>query len=115
MSYILLFFSLLAGFLTYVYWKFTTRIAPNIPYAGEGSIVSRLKVPVEYTLDLPRFLHRQRKLLGDVFCVDLIVTKIIFVMGNRASREILRAPGSELDSWEVLTRSFGPVMDAGMC
>lgn len=110
-----LFLSLVAGVVTYFSWKFTARVSARIPYAGEGSIVSRLKVPVEFASDSPRFLNQQRKLLGDVFCVDLIITKMVFVLGPKASRVFLRASATELDIWEVLSHMFGRRMHDGTC
>lgn len=99
-------------FVVYTIRKFSARISPAIPYAGEGSLHSRLQVPVEYSKNPAKFLNKTRKKLGDVFCVDLFAVKIVFLLGVEGNRDILRASEDEISFWEsarwaekIITRS----------
>ena len=97
--------------LIYAAHRFTSRISPDVPYAGEGSLSSRLQVPVEYAKDPVEFLRKTRKELGrDVFCVDLLAAKMVFVLGAEGNREILRAGEERLSFWDGIKWVFGPVM-----
>lgn len=89
------------------YKRFTTRVSPTVPYAGEGSLGSRLKVLAEYGSDPAKFLIQQRKKLGDVFCVDLFLVKFVYFLGPEANRAILRAPENELGFYEFVKRFMG--------
>ena len=93
--------------------KFNRRISPTIPYAGEESFVSRLTVPVKYGKDPVKFLLQTREQLGDVFCVDLFVTKFVFILGPDGNREVLRAPEDRLSFWEQVLWAMGPVLQRG--
>ena len=86
------------------------RVSPNIPYAGEGSLRKRLGAVVQYGKDPVEFLRKTRKELGDVFCVDLFVAKIVFFLGADYNKEILRAPEEELSFWEGIRWAFGPIV-----
>ena len=91
--------------------KFNTRISPSIPYAGEQSIADRLQVPVQYGKDPIEFLRKTRQLLGDVFCVDLFVAKIVFFLGPDGNKEIMRAAEDKLSFLEQVRWAMGPVID----
>lgn len=108
LSLALLVSSLAATGLGYAAFKFVTRVAPTIPYAGEESLGARLRVPLEYGKDPVEFLCRTRKKLGDVFCVDLFVLKVVFVLGPEANRIILRAPEEKLSFWTAVRRLQPP-------
>ena len=98
--------------LAYAYFRFSSRISPTIPYAGEGSLVSRLKVPVEYGKDPVQFLINARKKLGDVFCVDLFVVKIVFYLGVEGNKTILKAPEQSISFVDQIKWALGPTMSA---
>lgn len=98
---------------SYGVYKFTTPIAPGIPYAGGNSFSARLQVPVEYGKDPVEFLRKTRKQLGDVFCVDLLIVKFVFFLGAQYNRTILRAPENELSFWDQVRWAMGPRADAG--
>ncbi|PAV18547.1 cytochrome P450 [Pyrrhoderma noxium] len=98
--------------LAYAYFRFSSRISPTIPYAGEGSLVSRLKVPVEYGKDPVQFLINARKKLGDVFCVDLFVVKIVFYLGVEGNKMILKAPEQSISFVDQIKWALGPTMSA---
>lgn len=100
-------------FLTYRLHKFVSRISPAIPTAGEGSILERLSVPVQYGMDPVGFLARQRAKLGDVFCVDLFLLKFVVFLGPEGNRSILRASEKELSFWEMIKTLLGPGTASG--
>ena len=91
----------------YVVHRFTTRVSPNIPYAGEGSLSSRLNAAAEYGKDPVEFLRKTRQQLGDVFCVDLIVAKIVFFLGSDGNKTVLRAAEDKLSFMEAIRWSLG--------
>ena len=93
--------------------RFTRRISPTIPYAGEGSFASRITVLVKYRKDPINFLLETREQHGDVFCVDLFVTKFVFLLGPEGNREVLRAPEERLSFWEQVRWAMGPVLLRG--
>lgn len=97
----------------YVVRKFTSRLSPSIPFAGEQSVLARLKVPIEYGKDPVHFLCKTRRSLGDVFCVDLFVVKIVFLLGPEGNKAVLRAPEDELSFWEQVRWAMGPVLERG--
>lgn len=73
-----------------VQW-FSRRLSPSLPYAGESTLVSRLSTPVLYGKDPVGFLCETRKKLGDVFCVDLMVAKVVWARREtRRCYELLR-------------------------
>lgn len=94
-------------------FKFNTRISPTIPYAGEQSLADRLQVPVEYGNDPIEFLKKTRKQLGDVFCVDLLVAKIVFVLGAEGNKEVMRAAEDKLSFNDGLIWALGPILKDG--
>lgn len=104
--------TLVIGAILYAIHKFTSRISPTIPYAGEASLGARLSAPVEYGKDPAEFLRKTRKQLGDVFCVDLFATKIVFVLGAEGNKEVLRAAEEKLSFWDGIKWVFGPIMGA---
>lgn len=93
-----------------VQW-FSRRLSPSLPYAGESSLASRLSTPVLYGKDPVGFLCETRKRLGDVFCVDLIVTRIVFVLGPEGNKEVLRATEDQLSFWEQIRWALGPLLE----
>lgn len=93
-----------------VQW-FSRRLSPSLPYAGESSFASRLLTPVIYGKDPVGFLCETRKRLGDVFCVDLLVTKIVFVLGPEGNKEVLRATEDQLSFWEQIRWALGPLLE----
>lgn len=99
--------------LTLAIQKHATRLSSSIPYAGEGSFRSRLQVPVEYGKDPIKFLVETRRKLGDVFCVDLLVTKIVFLLGAEGNKEVLKASEEHLSFWAQVRWSMGPLMSWG--
>lgn len=108
--------TLLAAFVVsaaYLKTKLTRQISPTIRYAGEGSIISRLQVPVKYGKDPINFLREAREILGDVFCVDLFVTQIVFFLGPEGNKEVLRASEDHLSFWEQVRWAMGPVLERG--
>ncbi|THG94513.1 hypothetical protein EW145_g8124, partial [Phellinidium pouzarii] len=102
--------TLVVAGIAYAVHRFTTRISPNVPYAGEESLVDRLRVPVDYGKDPVAFLRRTREKLGDVFCVDLFAVKIMFVLGTEGNKEVMRAPEDKLSFFEQIRWSMGPLM-----
>ena len=76
-------------------------------------MASRITVPVKYRKDPINFLLETREQLGDVFCVDLFVTKFVFVLGPEGNREVLRAPEERLSFWEQVRWAMGPVLLRG--
>lgn len=100
----------------YLYRKFTTRISPTIPYAGaptatrEPTLAERLRAPQEYAKDPVGFLCKTRSILGDVFCVDLLAAKIVFVLGSEGNRELFRAAEGRLSFDEAIKWSLGPII-----
>ncbi|KAI5117570.1 hypothetical protein M0805_005634 [Coniferiporia weirii] len=109
-SYALIVPTLLVAGIAYAAHKFTTRVSPTIPYAGEDSLAERLRVPVEYGKDPVEFLRRTRKKLGDVFCVDLFAVKIVFALGTEGNKEVLRASEDRLSFFEQIKWSMGPTV-----
>ena len=97
--------------LVYVVRRFTTRISPNIPYAGEGSLSSRLNAAAEYGKDPVEFLRKTRKQLGDVFCVDLLMVRIVFFLGSEGNKTVLRAAESQLSFLEAIRWSMGAALN----
>ena len=100
---------LLAG-LAYGAFKFNTRVSPGIPYAGEQSLIDRLQAAGEYGKDPVEFLRKTRKQLGDVFCVDLLVVKIVFVLGAEGNKEVTRAVEDKLSFWDQVKWALGAVV-----
>lgn len=101
--------TLVVAGISYAALKFNTRVSPGVPYAGEESLSARLQVPVEYGKDPASFLQKTRKQLGDVFCVDLLVAKIVFVLGPEGNKEVFRATEDKLNFAEQLKWALGPV------
>ena len=95
----------------YLSHRFTTRISPNIPYAGEGSLSSRLNAADEYGKDPVEFLRKTRQQLGDVFCVDLIIAKIVFFLGSDGNKTVLRAAEDKLSFKDAVRWSLGSALD----
>lgn len=93
-----------------VQW-FSRRLSPSLPYAGESTLASRLSTPVLYGKDPVGFLCETRKRLGDVFCVDLMVAKIVFVLGPEGNKEVLRATEDQLSFWEQIRWALGPLLE----
>lgn len=104
---------LAAAFTIFLNIKLTRQISPTIRYAGEGSLISRLHVPVKYAKDPINFLCESRRILGDVFCVDLFITQFVFVLGPNGNREVLRATEDHLSFWEQVRWAMGPVLERG--
>ena len=97
----LLLASILAITLYVLYTRFTTRISPSIPYAGEESILSRIRVLGDYGSNQRDFLMKQRRKLGDVFCVDLLIFKIVYFFGAESNRAILNTPERRISLTEI--------------
>jgi sterol 14-demethylase len=96
------------GLGAYLFHRLTTRVAPGIPYAGEGSWSERLQIPVEYGKDPVGTLAKMRKKLGNVFCVDLFIMRIVFILGAEGNREVLRSAEEDLSFWEQIRWAMGP-------
>ena len=103
------------GLVAYIVHLFTTRISPNVPYVGEGSWKERLKVPVQYGKDPIGTLVKARKELGNVFCVDLFIFRVVFVLGAEGNREVLKSAEEDLSFWEQARWAFGPKLSASKC
>ena len=103
------------GLVAYIVHRFTTRISPNVPYVGEGSWKERLKVPVQYGKDPIGTLVKARKELGNVFCVDLLIFRVVFVLGAEGNREVLKSAEEDLSFWEQARWAFGPRLSASKC
>ena len=88
--------------------RLRTRISPSIPYAGGGSLSARFKVLADYGKDPVKLLVEQRKILGDVFCVDLILFKLVFLLGADGNKAVFRAPEESLSFWENVHMFIGP-------
>lgn len=93
--------------------RFSRRLSPSLPYAGESSIASRLSTPILYGKDPVGFLCETRKSLGDVFCVDLIVTKIVFILGPEGNKDVLKATEDQLSFWKQIEWALGPLVEKG--
>ena len=78
----------------FYYQRVLKRVSPTIPYVGEESLLARLKAAGDYNLNTVKFLVEQRKKLGDVFCVDLIILKIVFFLGAEGDRKSTRLNSS---------------------
>lgn len=108
--------SLVVLAVTYAWRKFTTRVSPNIPYAGSptnaraATLSERLRVPQEYAKDPVQFLCKTRAILGDVFCVDLLAAKIVFTLGADGNRGLLRAADEKLSFDDAIKWSMGPTV-----
>ncbi|KIP08304.1 hypothetical protein PHLGIDRAFT_127124 [Phlebiopsis gigantea 11061_1 CR5-6] len=96
--------------LFYVVRRFTTRISPNIPYACEGSLGSRLNAAAEYGKDPVEFLRKTRERLGDIFCVDLLMLRIVFFLGSEGNKTVLRAAEDKLSFMEQIKWAMGAAM-----
>lgn len=108
-------YSCIPALILYVcYKRFTARISPTVPYVGEESLGSRFKALAEYGADPVNFLVKQREKLGDVFCVDLILLKIVYVLGAEGNKAVLRATEDELSFWEITKRFLGPFVRDGV-
>ncbi|EJD00757.1 cytochrome P450 [Fomitiporia mediterranea MF3/22] len=103
--------TIVVGAILYAAHRFTTRISPTIPYAGEESLSARLKAPIEYGKDPVEFLRKTRKKLGDVFCVDLFAFKLVFVLGPEGNKAILRAPEEKISFLEQIKWAMGATLD----
>ena len=110
---ILLYFAAPALAVYMLYRRFTTRVSPTIPYAGEGSLRSRFNALAEYNSYPIEFFKKQREKLGDVFCVDLLLIKVVYVLGVEGNKSVLHAAESELSFWEVTERFLGPFIRKG--
>lgn len=108
MNSLILSTTILLGLIAYGIYRFTTRVSPGIPYAGEESLWARLQVPVEYSQDPIEFLRKTRRKLGDVFCVDLFLVKFVFFLGPKNNRMIFRAHEEELSFWDIIEWTLGP-------
>lgn len=93
--------------------RFSRRLSPSLPYAGESSIASRLSTPILYGKDPVGFLCETRKSLGDVFCIDLIVTKIVFILGAEGNKDVLKATEDQLSFWKQIEWALGPLVEKG--
>ena len=100
-------FVVFVAIISFLVHKFSTRVSPSIPYAGEGSFISRLLVPVQYGKDPITFLTKTREKLGDVFCVDLIIMKIVFFLGMEGNKVILKGEEDKVSFWESVKWTFG--------
>lgn len=89
--------------------KFYSRISPTIPYAGESSFYDRLQAPVDYSKDPAEFLRKAREKLGNVFCVDLLAAKIVFVLGPEGNKEVMKATEDKLNFAAQLRWALGPI------
>ncbi|KAF7797473.1 hypothetical protein EIP86_008670 [Pleurotus ostreatoroseus] len=111
-------FTSLALAVAYAYHKHTKRVSPTIPYAGgqtaarDPTFLERLQAAGEYAKDPVSFLAKTRSIIGDVFCVDLIVTKIVFLLGPDGNKELFRAPEDKLSFEESVKWSLGPTIAA---
>lgn len=92
----------------YLIQRFATRISPTIPYVGGNSLFKRLGAVVENGKDPVGFLRRTRKELGDVFCVDMMMFKLVFFLGAEYNRDVLRAAEEDLSFWEQIRWAMGP-------
>lgn len=72
-----------------------------------------MQVPVAYGKDPVGFLATQRKQLGDVFCVDLFLVKIVFLLGSEGNKVVFRAHEDDLSFWENIKTFIGPRVTAG--
>lgn len=99
--------------LAYGFYRFNTRISPNIPYAGEESLLARLRVPAEYNANAVDFLVKQQKKLGNIFCVDLFLIKFVFVLGPEGNRLIFRTPEDALSFLEPNVKLLGAFTPEG--
>ena len=108
--------ALLVVGLSYGYYRFTQRISPTIPYAGsptptrDPTISERLRAAEEFGKDPVSFLCKTRGIVGNVFCVDLLVTKIVFLLGPEGNRELYKAPDEKLNFYDAIKWAFGPTM-----
>ena len=115
-SLAVLVFTLLAAGAVYAFRRFNTRVSPTIPYAGsptpsrDATLSERLLVPQEYAKDPISFLCRTRSILGDVFCVDLLATKIVFALGPEGNKEVFKASEDKLSFIEAIKWSLGPTV-----
>ena len=105
--------ALLAVVVSLIFRRFNKRISPSIPYAGsptssrDATLLERLQVPQEYAKDPVSFLCKTRSILGDVFCVDLLAVKMVFVLGPESNRVLLKAPEKQLSFDEAVKWSMG--------
>ncbi|KAJ9101097.1 hypothetical protein QFC21_003315 [Naganishia friedmannii] len=79
------------------------------PFGGRNAIPwAKTSIPflggaVEYGTDPVKFLVEQRKKVGDVFRVNLIVMKVTFVLGAKWNRWLLKeAKEEEVSFWEAI-------------
>ncbi|KAJ3549158.1 hypothetical protein NM688_g5209 [Phlebia brevispora] len=104
----------LALAIAYAFHRFTRRVSPTIPYAGAASpgrdptFLERLQAAGEYAKDPIAFLAKTRGILGDVFCMDLLVTKIVFFLGPEGNKEIFRSAEDRLSFEHGIKWSLGP-------
>ena len=102
------------GAFAYGLYHFKKRISLDIRYAGQKSLLDRLRVPVEFGKDPIHFLTKTRQEKGqkypEVFCVDLFVTKFVFLLGAEGNRAIFRASEDELSFVEGNLRFLGPFL-----
>ena len=105
--------ALLTVAVSLIFRRFNKRISPSIPYAGsptpsrDATLLERLQVPQEYAKDPVSFLCKTRSILGDVFCVDLLAVKMVFVLGPESNRVLLKAPEKQLSFDEAVKWSMG--------
>ncbi|KAH8917176.1 cytochrome P450 [Atractiella rhizophila] len=98
---------------TAIYRRFTSaNFTDQIPYAyspssPSHSFLARLKAAQEYSTDPVPFLQAQRARLGDVFCVDLIATRIVFFAGEKWTERVLRADEGSLSFDEMIRLMVG--------
>lgn len=94
----------LAGFtIGYLVWRFLTRLPPGIPNAvGRLPVVGAAQ---ELGEDPIGFLTKHRRKLGDVFSVDVIFFRIVFVLGNTSVSQFLKNKEKDFSFWDALAKA----------
>lgn len=69
---------------------------------------------MEFGTDPIKYLQKQRKLHGDVFCLDLLVTRITFNISPAANALFARKPDAELSFWKMVESRMGHRINEGI-
>lgn len=84
----------------------------KVPYATAS--IPIVGPAIRFGINPVRYLQEQRKIHGDIFCVDLLIIRITFNISTAANVQFTRKAEADLGFWKVAEERMGPRVKLGM-
>jgi len=84
----------------------------KVPYATAA--VPIIGPAIRFGINPIKYLQEQRKIHGDVFCVDLLIIRITFNISPAANQQFTRKAEADLGFWKIAEERMGPRVKLGI-